>query len=297
MKTNRRLLVAFVLVLVGLAARGGAATTVSSRPSAEAWYRSGPLRSLPSQYPANTLHVGASRGAETDRSYLSFGDASSNGPVASAVLTVPVDADAGTTAPEASVVLACVARDAVGDRPAPSAEEAPPADCAGGVVLRFDAATNSLTGDVAALVTPGKAVGLALVPAGDSGSWHIGFDSRRAASPMTATLRVELSDPIPVASPDEAINAPLEQFGEIDAFAPPIGVPALVPPLDAIVDPASPLSEATPDSFGAPLTAVASAPRPASGFQYVAVFGLPLVLLIIGVFLGLGLTRPVQVAR
>jgi hypothetical protein len=268
---------ALVLAMVAIVP-GGA---VADAPGGEAWFSSGIGTVTAATYPEATLHVGAIGGVETDRTYLRFDDVGGGDGVAAAVLTIPIAADAGTSAPEAAVVAACAVPGGLDGQP----DTPPEVDCEGAPLATVtpDALTVDLTG-----LVEGDTVTVALVPI--EGTWHVGFDSIEREGGRPADLAVTAPTPEattgpPVAAPSTPVAPPPSSSSPTVAL-PPITVPPAASPGSAIAEQATPAPVAV-----APATQVVSTD---GGFDYPVVFALPLVLLVVIGVAGEGLTKPVR---
>lgn len=285
---SRCLLGATAIALAGVVsgpARAG--EKGATAPSAEGWYPVGVGAVMAPLYPEDTLHVGVVAGQESDRTYLRFDLAVPfDADVDRVTLTVPIAADAGTSAPEDAVIRAC----AVPGGFAGGEDSAPEVDCDAGSDAAFVAGNVPLfMVDVSSLEVDGV-VELALVPAGGD-AWHVGFDSTSRADGAPATVVATFGD-----DSDAAAGA-----------SPSVSArPSSTPPA-TFVAPSSPVP-ARPSAPGAPVAvgdAIAgAADRPIStaptfmtdgaGFRYPAIFALPLVLLVAIAIAADGLTRPVR---
>lgn len=299
--SHRRLV--WLALLVGVAVAPGAparADSADAKPATEAWYATpptcalpvgcGPTDSLPpvSRYPAGTLHVGLTGGAEDSRSYVRLGldGFPSDATVTGGSLTIPVaGSDAGTLSPETAQVVACFVTSAVTDSEGTFAT--PPAtDCSASAPAKYaPGPPATLTVDLAPFVSrwsQGDANnGIALVPAPGAGpgtTWHVAF------AKGTSTATIEYLPPVAEPTPSlEATPVP-DDSGGFGAL-----------PIGGDFTPAAPASVAAPIVAEAQrpvgLAPVASVVGP--GFAYPVVFVIPLLLLGLGGYLGWALTRPV----
>jgi len=297
MRRLRRAPLGAAAVLAGLLAASAARAEDAppAEPAAEAWYPSGVGAVTAPVRPAGTLHVGVVGGIETDRAYLRFDlpAPASDQRVAGARLTIPLAADAGTQSPESAVVLACTVE---GDVPDGGGGEPPETDCGGAPTATYE------EGDVAALsvvldVAPGaRTVAVALVPGGGD-AWHVAFDGRERAGGRPATLTVSLAE-----ERRPATGAPSASPPPPPAATPTPGSPALpsfapfpAPALDLSPPPVAAGRVIAEEAETAGSQTVTAVPAGGTvGFRYVAVFGLPLALLVIVGILGDGLTKPVR---
>jgi hypothetical protein len=211
----------------------GAQSTLTVTLSAEAWYRPLPLPvalpetpclpaagcvvppvTLPAAnpYPAKTLHVGASGGAEEARTYISLNTTALpfGVEVAGGTLVLPVLADptAGTVAPETAVIQVCLVTAPVQDGVEGTVGGAPAADCATKSKAAFKPASGDKPAQFTADLAPfanAIAAGVssfAIVPvvaAGDTAAWHVAFSrrDRQGGVPISAELRVAGDDEVP----------------------------------------------------------------------------------------------------
>lgn len=294
---RRRLLL--LAVLVGLAVTPGTAAraeTSTVGPEAEAWYAASPTCTTPigcvptpplSNYPVGTMHVGVRLGLEEARTYirLALGAVPSDATLTGGTLTIPVGgAETGTTSPETAAVVACMTFAPFASVEASTAPP-PPVDCTTSSPARFTAGTPAtLTVDLAPFTTRWAAGepndGIALVPAPETAppaTWHIAFQRGTAS----ATIEYDA-----LATPDQAPFVDEPSFVDEGFFGvEPLGglSPAAPPgPAAAIVE------EAQTPTQVAPVVSVLG-----GGFAYPAVFAVPLLLLVLGGYLGWALTRPV----
>ena len=275
---------AAVLALLAASA-AGADETGAVRPAAAAWYPSGVGTVIAATYPEGTLHVGAAAGQETDRTYLRFElpAVPDDAYLQAIAIAIPVRADAGTSAPEAAVLLGC----AVPGGFDPDASTPPAVDCDGAPEATF------LAGDAPAfslsLPAPSRAthVDVALVPGGGD-TWHVGFDGPDGdgAPTMVATY----DEPAPRATTTVAnrdVPPPTQSPPDRPVALPP--PPLTPPPVASGAAVADESTQAAPTPAAAPLP-VSTTP----GFRYTAIFLLPLALLVVVGLLGDGLTRPIR---
>lgn len=308
----RRLAALAVAIIAAPLAEADAAES-SAPVITEGWFQACPVAAgcaaLPpaSAHPAETLHVGLSRGRETDRTYVEIDltRVPSGASLTGGSLVVPVaDAASGTSGAEGAELLACLApqkfEPARGSFASP-----PPADCSVSAVARF--AAGEFRVPLSAFTTRWRDLGfaaLALLPSSaalKSGhSWHIAISSqdRGHGQPMKASL--SHGAPEPAAFPG-AGNADRPAAGASLLTDEEPGVPS-APTLPLAGDPAPGLPEETAPEIalppvrggGLPARAAPSAPV---GFAYPAVWLLPLALLVAGGVLGRSLTRPVTISR
>jgi hypothetical protein len=304
---RRRWLVALASVVgLGAWALGGGparAETASAPVTDDAWFTPpptcalpigcGPTDSLPplSRYPAGTLHVGLTAGIEDSRTYLKIdlGAVPAGGTLTGGTLTLPVAPAAdGTTSPETSQIAACFVTSNF--TPVEGSLAPPPSiDCSSTIDATY------VPGPPAVLVVQlapfasrwaaGETnYGVALVPAGvpaPGTTWHLAFSSRtRAGSDVPAGSAQLTYDPaaIPVEPAPEIVDEPAlsDVITDFLPAAPPQS------PAAAIVDQSNlPTQLAPVVDIGGP------------GFAYPVVMAMPLVLLVLGGYLGWALTRPV----
>lgn len=265
-------------VLLGPAA--GADETSPSPASAAAWHSTGAGALTAPTYAEGTLHVGVALGQETDRTYLRFelGSLPDDADVDDVTVTIEVDPEAGTSSPEAAVILGCALPDGFD----PEATEPAPVDCDGAPEATF--AAGSAPAFTLTLSAPpdGAVLDVALVPGGGD-SWHVGF--------TTATAVVAYDLP---ATPSATTTTPARSAVQPSFPAPTGREPIALPPMTV----------APPVASGGAIADEAAATNPAavtnvpigggSGFRYSAIFALPLALLAVGALLGNGLTKPVR---
>jgi len=279
--SSRRGWLALVVTLLAVVPGADAG---ADEPDAAVWFPSGAGSVTAGTYPEGTLHVGVVAGSETDRTYLRFG--LDGGDPSSAVLTIPIDPDAGTFSPEAAAVAACAVPGGVED----GATTPPAVDCDGAPLATVaDGDAPTLTVDVTSLLA-GDELHVALVPVVEPGaSWHVGF--------TTADLAVTRSSPPPAspasppASPPAATPTTVSTPATIAVAPAPLPTPAS--------SGATVAEQASPPTTIAPPAAVPVVPlgtATGGGFRYPIVFALPLILLVAIGLLGDGLTRPVRVA-
>jgi hypothetical protein len=275
----RRWWLALVLALVTVVPGSAGADA----PGAEAWFPSGIGTVTAAAHPEGTLHVGTLAGTETDRTYLRFDGLDED--TTSAVLTIPVAADAGTTGAETAVVAACAVPggfDGVPDTP-------PEVDCEGATVAVLVAGeVPTLTVDVTSLLV-GDSLSVALVPGDAGGTWHVGFDSTERDGGAPPDLAVETAAPAAGPSTPTTVRPSFAAPPSVtpSIARPQVTVPAAASPGSAIAEQAAPPAPAA----AVPTTPVAST---GSGFDYPIVFALPLVLLVVIAVAGEGLTRPIR---
>ena len=282
-----RVTVAAAAALIAISTGALAQEGRDVQPDREATYHSGAGLLLSQTYPPGTLHVGMTAGQETSRAYLGFQLPDAD--LDTAMLTVPVAADAGSSAPETGQVSVCVVPGGIED----GADEAPEADCDSAVIAEFRPSPQPVfVADVADFVTAGR-VDIALVPTGGD-NWHVGFDSRARQGGSPAALAVSFVE-------EDAASAPMSRPGD---FSPPEQTPpqsALGGGVFSIPDPSPPpvaagqalAEEADVTDAVTRRAAPAAATGGGGGFQYPIVFALPLVLLVAIGVAGDGLTRPI----
>lgn len=304
--------------VAALAAGSGSVTTA---PSAEAWYRSAPVCALPTGCPAetpspyspDTLHVGVNLGVEEARTLLQLdltalppGTKPAGGQLRLPLATAPQD---GTRAPETASLRACLVEQPVTDADG-DFDGAPEADCdTSSVPAQLVAATEQAPaaftvdlGPLAAAWQDSPAPGaLALLPGVQESpgeTWHVTFSQRTregegvatitaAVSYVGGTVDVEEADLPPVSAPvDTGFDAP-------PAFPPSDSFGAVPPALDAplAAPPAEAPAPAAPAPQAAPTQVVPVANLVDASFRYPAVFLLPLALAIAVGWLGRALTR------
>jgi hypothetical protein len=231
-------------------------------PSASATYASGLGTVVGATRPGGSLHVGATLGQETDRTYLRF-DAP-----APFTIVVELDADASSS-PEIAEVLAC----AVPDGFDPDATEPAAVDC--------DGAPTATVADGALTVEVASDGDIALVPTGDA-TWHVAFAPDAPTATFEPAVPSTTSTTRASASPSPSFVAPSGPLG--------VALPDLSPPPVPVGRAIADQAESVPP----PVVAAAPVAASASGFRYGAVFALPLALLVVVGLAGDGLTRPVR---
>lgn len=310
------------LTLAGGAALGPAVAalaagsgTVTTAPSAEAWYRFSPLCATPvgcpsqaSPYAADTLHVGVNLGAEEDRTVLQLdlttlpaGTKPAGGQLRLPIASGPQD---GSRAPETATIRACPLYDDVEDVDG-SFVDVPEPDCnAASVDAVYEPAAGdapaAFTVDLSALaviwqesVAPGA---LALLPADApavTDAWHVAFSGRDREGEGVARITAAISyvggavdieeEPVPpVEAPLDSAFVPPPALTTVDA--PPLSAPA---PVDVPVT--APEAAPAPAPQAAPVVPVASVVD--TSFRYPGVFLLPLALAVVVGWLGRAMTR------
>lgn len=304
---------AVLLVPVSSAAEGSTLT-----PSVEAWYQPDPTcgqatgcltsPQLPvtppvsppvavplSPYPAGTLHVAWAGQAETARAYLAFSFADVAGPLTSAALDVPLDTAAadGDQQSATAKVQACLA---TGDITHVEGSIAPPptVDCTLHVALAYVATPSPhLHGDLAPLLVGlPTTTGLALLPdaaaekAATADAWHVTFSAHdRTDSAKTAPARLTVTTADAPAADVPAVDAPAVSSPELGGTAPAPAVDsgtslAALPPAGTTALPPAVQAPAV----AAPAVPSAVVPQAATvtyGYQYPAVWLVPLALLVL----------------
>lgn len=280
-------------------------TTVGT--TADAWYAIGasgcwspvgcPPAAVPAPniYPENTLHVEASLGEETARTYLALDltQLPTDATLTHGTLTLPLSADndEGTRAPDTAALRACLVAEVFPDEAEGSTERPPTVDCTISANATFAEMTFKV--DLGPFVEAWEAGtpqhGIALVPAltqGTTSSWHLAFDSYRRSGndvrPITAALaytthtQSQVAEPI---TPGEARSPSIRPPG----LAPSLSEPGTraIPPTAAAQVPSAPPGVLAPRSIV----------LPADGFRYPAVTLIPLALLIGAIFLAHTFTR------
>lgn len=335
----RRPALAVVLALAGVllpVAHAGADSSVKAPVSAEAWYRPLPVPlpdvpcapaagcvvppvTLPAAnpYPAGTLHVGASGGAEEARTYVSLDTASLpfGVEVTGGTLVLPVLADpaAGTLAPETAAIQVCPATTAVQDGVEGSVGGAPGVDCATSSTAKFTPASSGsparFTVDLKPFAT-GIAAGISsfgvlpVVEAGDAAAWHVAFSrrDREGGTPIAAEILVaggdsgeDVDTDLPPVIPGSGDSGELPSFdtGSLGSgTTPDLGIDS--PPLTA---PQAPLAPEVSPEVPTQDTIVPVAAELTGPLEYTPLFLLPLVLAA-GVFwVGRAYTRDLSQVR
>lgn len=270
---TRMLLVGVVAATAFAGSTGAAAQSadVTVTPRAEAWYRStlgisvgnsptcdtpvgcGPavppeVQSPPSQYPADTLHVGLTGGFEDARTYvtLDFSTLDPGADILGGTLSLPIDEtpESGTVAPELAEIRACLVTGFVVDGVDGDLAGAPEVDCE----VAADAVHVPGDGDAPSEfrvdITPffehwaPLAGALSLQPAddGESQAWHVAF-SRRDREELVEDMR---------------ISATLDIAAEVTTEAPPTTEPTPAPTATATTSAPPPVAAAPPPVFTPP---------------------------------------------
>jgi hypothetical protein len=303
------------LLLVPVA-QAQSSTTVT--PTGETWYQADPTctselgclsgTTLPPPappitlppldvYPEGTMHVAASGGAETARSYIALPLIKITGEVTGGRLVVPLDVspDSGSALPETAQIQVCpyfgqLAEDDGTTLPPPETlcGNGVPATYVGTPSPRFEAELAAL----AAVLT--GADGLALLPVvSEQSTWHVAFSAhdrpKTASTTAPASVTVQLASAAPdVTAPEEPVAAPEDVVPPSDLEAVPdlgtgSGTPSLGEPLEPSTAPPPPAAPAV----AAPADAdpAARATRPAAqllrrplGAAYPVMWILPIVL-------------------
>lgn len=303
-----------VIVALGSGAAHASSDQVTVADSTEAWYSSVPTSACgapvgcqpgtgPSVYPANTLHVGAFAGSETERTYVNP-DLSALPPGATAAagtMTLPVSGDpaAGTQNAAGAQPVACLVTAAFADGTSGSTDQPPATDCGVTAKVAYVASAGSFSVDLTpfldAWASGRPRLGLALLAEptqSPAGGWHLAFNGRKMAgaphisSTLTLTLAAEAAG---AGSPGESAPAAANPAGTGEALpgggTPEVGVapvspllaaPVPVPALGPAPSPAAPPGASGDQTFRpTPAGAVLSDP----GFQYPEALLLPLAFL------------------
>jgi hypothetical protein len=241
----------------------------------------------PLSFPAGTLHVGVTLGAESARAYVVPdlpSDVASLPPTG--VLILPVDNSplAGTLDLGSSRIKACLTTGRAPTQPtakAASAGSPPSVDCTVSTPARYDAAIKAFRVDLTPFLAKwqhGRADhGIALLPglAGASrlAEWQVAFDGRGSTSPTVYSLLANAGSGRPPTTPTPTPSSP----PSIAASPPTITVP--LPGVSGVEPPVAP--PAIAPSAQAEVYLV----RP-TGFRYPAIFIAPLAILAGVVFFG-----------
>lgn len=322
--------VLLALCVAGAAAVGPAAVaqaagsgSITTGPSAEAWYRTAPVCALPtgcpaetpSPYPPDTLHIGVNLGQEEARTALQLdlaalpaGTKPAGGQLRLPIATGTQD---GTRNFESADIRACAVTTLVED--ADGSSEAPPeADCESGsaeaVFVPAEgevpaAFTVDLTTIVPAWADSSAPGALTLVPAEGAAApetWHVALSGREreveGAAPITASITYVSAAVDAVADPPPFVPAPVQPAFDAPStsFAPSddgfLSAPSFEAPLEAGPLPAAP-AETAPAPQSAPTAVVPVASFVDASFRYPAVFLLPLLFAGAVAWLGRALTR------
>ena len=305
---------------------------VTSPMAAESWYRTTPLDvpsdgnplcdlpvaaactpvpevGVPSQYAADTLHVGVTGGSEESRSFVSLNLSvlPVGAEIAGGTLFLPVatDPQSGTVLPETATLRACLVTAAVKDAVDGAITGAPDADCDTTSPATFRAAEGAqppvFSIDLAPFAQTWRfgAASLALVPAeeqAEGATWHVAFSrrERQADGAVPITAKLELRDagagfdlgPLDDGPSPASVGVPGSSgfdSGSLPASDP--GTSFAAPPIpDAASSPAA--STAGPPQGTVPVASVLSGP-----FSYPAVFLLPLLAAVAVGWAGRAFTR------
>jgi len=296
--------------------------------SAEAWYSSGPVNACTSavgcppiappatgSYPVNTLHVVATVGEETARTYvlpdLSAIPADETAVTGTMTLPLATVSGNGNSDDSAATIEACLAEAPFTDGTENSTDQPPPVDCTvhAEVAVGTTAFTLNITPFLTAWNSGSPQYGIALIPdltgATPVTNWHVAFNgkgltgaphitstlySAAASAPVVGSGSGGLAVGAPAASPTASNSTPAASPSADLGVGPKfIAVPAVVVPA---VGPGSsnsvPAPETAKTAAGAP-TVTPAAGQPAAlpgaanaglvahkGFQYPEVLLLPL---------------------
>jgi hypothetical protein len=296
-------LAAAPLLALSVPTANAAGGTVTVADSAESWYTIAPAdvctspvgcppSTVPSSaYPADTLHVGVTAGTETARTYvvpdlstLPFGSTATSG-----TMTLPVDADnqSGTVSPDTAHLAGCLAAAPAPDGTQGTATAPPKVDTTVCSAAKYNGSSGTFTLDLSpffdAWASGHPQDGIALMPdpkaTMSTDAWHVAFNGRKRAS-------------VPhIASSVAYAAAPPTDTSGFGTTTP--ATTAVVPPPVTSVPNSGPLPAVTTGtpSAQAPQVAAAPATQPAvqpvalsRGFQYPAVFLMPIVLLAAALF-------------
>lgn len=292
-----------VFVLPGVPLAGAAAsTTVPTRT--EAWYDvrpgcSSPLDCVPApltfphqDYPPDTLHVSATAGQESARTYLTLDSSRLRDKTASAgTLRLPVATDAGTANPASAKLAACFATGPISEQDG-GAGDMPSVDCEFIRVPLRDAGTasrpaftvnlapflrevNGQVGDVAIAVMADPET------TGPADTWHIAFNGRDRDVPDDAKIAATVAitgtapPPAPSAAGTDVASVPRPAPAELPSIAgdalPSVGTAGVPAPQPAEAPELAPASRQPPE----PVLRAWEIP----GGRYGIVWALPLALL------------------
>lgn len=240
-------------------------------------------------------------------------------------------AEDGTRAPETAELLVCTVTEPIVPAHGGEPEEAPAFDCETSAPAVYDEATESFSVNLEAVVRQWAAGvpahGVAVVPAAEpsqpASTWRLVFSAKERtdsdARPITASVTFEMPatppeedaetrpEPVPPSSPDTGSTAAPadESSGMAPALDAGTAGPAPAPP-DRSPGVALPDSARASDvAVAAPDEPMAAAPQPALpppvaeasvlgpdlGFQYPVVWLTPLLLLLLGAWLGRAFTQ------
>lgn len=289
-------------------ARADTTATTTVGDAAEAWYQTPPADpcsspvgcppvSLPSPYPAGTLHVGAEATTQTDAAYVQP-DLSSIPPGEQAVagtMTLPLATlnGNGNTNTSAAKIIACLATEEIPDGTAGSTDTPPTTDCKTEAALHAGATsfTLDLTPFLQAWNSGTSEWGIALLADTSSPTpgWQVAFNGRNLAGAVHITSALTLA---PVGSAgNDTTDLGATIFGN---SSPGSGLSSAAPlsstPLSEPVPALPGATGATPPRLAQPaaLPATAIPPRASpsrlslagvnKGFRYPEIFLLPLAL-------------------
>jgi hypothetical protein len=291
--------------VAGQSAHDRAATQTVIALGNEAWYSSPKLCVLsiclpiPSPfaatYPAGTLHIGAAAGSESARTYLAL-----RRPLATTVgvtggtLRLPLDTSPldGSIAPDLAKVEACTTRTPI--KAVDGATTKPPAvDCHGAAVSHI-IGTPAVELDIdlgpIAHRLEQRGTSIALLPVLSLGSTFdvtVSTDNRPKGESSTPVL---ILDTVAKSAPTTSAPSPSPSSSTPATTGTDVGAPVAAPPIPMPAQASEAPGGAVPEPVIAP-QALAS-PQRAHGFDYPAVFLVP--LLVLAALLGFGrqLTRP-----
>ena len=306
-RSNRRVSVR-VARLIGAAALAGVAvvgftpsadadTTTTIAPTAEAWYQPNPGCSTPAgcvgsgsvppatPYPSGTLHVGASAGDETARSYLALPLAATTGTITAAALDVPLDlapAD-GAFSSDSAKVQVCLTSAPIA-RVRGSFDQPPSTDCSAAAPATYlPTPQPHLAADLGPLVDRLRsATGLVLLPDATQStpteSWRVVFVAHDASGAATApaSVMLKLKDESAAASAGPSAVTVGPSSAGLRPVQPALGTSFAVTPPTGTAAAASP-------KLAAPAGGVRSAPRQiaAAAYAYPGMWLLPLAMLVL----------------
>lgn len=192
-----------------------------------------PAAPPPNPYPPGTFHVGVNAGQEEAQAFLTLDDAGvpAGAELEGGTLTIPLaPADAGTRAPDAAQLQACLVTVPVTQAEAAAAADRPPYDCATAGTVTVEVPAPPQPGEEPAPDAEGPRLmvdldplaaawtgtpSLALVATEETlaagGTWHLAFSGHEpygaGAEPPAARLRYAEAGPSPSPSPSPATSS------------------------------------------------------------------------------------------
>jgi hypothetical protein len=279
-----------------------AGSMVTAGDQAESWYTiapadacSAPIGCPPatvpsSPYPTDTLHVGVAAGQETARTYLVI-DMSAvpfDATATSGTMTLPLASDqqSGVVQPAAAHLAGCLAKAAAADGVQGTPTTPPAVDTTVCVDATYSASSSTFSLDLSPFLSawasgkPQDGIALMASPSktAQTDAWHVAFNDRKRAGQPHISSSITYT-----AAPATPFDNGLVSQPTTAAVVPPVSSvpPNLGTPSTTSVAPTGP----APQVAAAPPAAPASQPVAFSrGFQYPAVFLMPIALLAVAVF-------------